>query len=149
MSSKIVINIVTQGDDEAVLSEQMAVSDTAVPAPPASDNMGRAGADNAATGAFVGAPAPPQDASMDNDIDMPAEGPPSFSDDISSFATATDLSGGAPSPPSNHPDIAGDVTGVLMSGSGASPAPPQMDSDMDDEKSNEKGKKGSGGKKKK
>lgn len=152
MSSKIVINIITNADDDAVVSEQLGVADS-VPAPPPSDDFSMSGTSGAGTHAVMqaDAPAPPADTGQAGDLSAgePAAGPPEFADEmITSEAAFTErLSGGEPAPPDDHPDVAGDVTGFGSMGSQGTPGPPEAE--PEDEKGEGKRKKGSGGKKKK
>ena len=159
MSSKIVINIHTNTDDEATVTKQTGMSDS-VPAPPASDasDMHEAAAGSMSIGAgetaFSGsAPAPPRDDAADErspDNDISEAGPPDFSDDMtfSKSESDTSMQGDAPTPPANHPDIAGDDS--VTSGSSGPPMPPSDDDDTDgnNDSGKKKGSKGSGGKKK-
>ncbi|WP_340105290.1 hypothetical protein [Rhodohalobacter sp. 8-1] len=156
MSSKIVINIITNTDDDAVVSEQLGVADS-VPAPPLSDDFSISGKSGAGKHAVMqaDAPVPPADTGQAGEMSAgePAAGPPEFADEMtkSSAAFADRVSGGEPAPPSDHPDVAGDVTGFGAMGSSGTPGPPEAEpEDEEGEESGEsKGKKGSGGKKKK
>jgi len=159
MSSKIVINIHTNTDDEATVTKQTGMSDS-VPAPPASDasDMHEAAAGSRSIGQAAlsgGAPAPPRDDTADErspDNDKSEAGPPEFSDDMtfSKSESDTSMQGDAPIPPANHPDIAGDDS--VTSVSSGPPMPPSDDADADEDDNDsgkKKGGKGSAGKKKK
>lgn len=155
MSSKIEINIITQADDEAVVSERFGMSDS-VPAPPSSDVSdlsGSSGSDMHEFASAGDAPAPPVETAEEGSLTAgeTAAGPPEFSDDMVSLSggSAGDASGRAPSPPRDHPDVAGDITGTGMGSEPSKPAPPLDESESDEDKESKKGKKGSGGKKKK
>lgn len=172
MSSKIVINIHTQGDtgDETDIQSHMANGhrgEDSVPAPPSMD----AGSDHAgsliSSSAVADAPAPPADdrGTGDHDHDFDAEvemgaGPPKVSDsDAEDMISSIDAEGN-PTPPANHPDIAGDDTGMtgtasqMVQGGGGKPGPPSdtegesdSDSASDDENGSSKSKSKGKGKK--
>lgn len=161
MSSKIVINISTEAVSDEVMINGKSAEESTSPIPPDAEAMDLMGGMDSGVSSFAAsehAPAPPAgmpgDGHHEQDDFTEGAGPPDFMSDTSTAGMSEAISD-SPMPPSDHPDVAGDNTGIAMTRSAASPAPapPPGDSGEEDEgsgpDSSKKGKKGSGGKKKK